>query len=295
MASAPSPRAPPGSKDGPRRPSRGGKRPASQPKAAAFLDSFKKFEAQQPAMMEVMSMAPGVELSERGKAKRGGPLATPRADAKNTLSRKDYEELVRTGSQIPADPGADAARAPSASVAQSGSATPGRVMDDEAASLGDAVGLRDSPEALRALEPPVSPGQNLRVVRGPDMGAELVPHPPAAARPVQPSSLPSFRRVQMKRDALGYALSTRERVPTGTGSRFPNCSAQPPLGATMGHGLLPGTGKYEEFYFPGVNSLGLGGSVEDRLDAGISIDGPGGPHGLIVSKNPELAKRLFPS
>merc|ERR1712087_89722 len=148
-----------------------------------------------------------------------------------------------------------------------------RKAEEEPHSVPDGArpgGSPENPRPAAAIDNPVSSGVNLKVVRGADVGAELVPHAPASPRPIPPSALPSFRRVQMKRDALGYGLSTRERLPTGTGSRFPNCAAQPPLGATMGHGLLPGTQKYDQFYYPGADMFGLGGSQEDRLDGSIS-------------------------
>merc|ERR1739848_392622 len=99
-----------------------------------------------------------------------------------------------------------------------------------------------------------------------------------------------MRRVQLKRDAIGYGLSTRERVPTGTGTRFPGCAAPPPLGASMGHGLVPQGSKYQEFYFPHGNSLSvqLGLEDEDDISAPASppstVATPRAPDGHIVSK-----------
>merc|ERR550525_701799 len=52
------------------KPPRGGQRKPKK-REAEFPDSFEKFAAQQPSMMEAMALAPGVELTEGGRAKRG--------------------------------------------------------------------------------------------------------------------------------------------------------------------------------------------------------------------------------
>jgi len=220
------------------------------------------------------------------------------------MSRKDYEEMVANGvtrSTVQASGDAEA-RSPSA-----GSRPP--TIAGAAGGPGSAMG-EDMDGEVNVAEPSPSkefhtPGAGMRVVRGADLGAELLPHAPTMPRPVQPVPPPSFRRAQMKRDALGYALSTRERVATGTGSRFPGCAAQPPLGATMGHGLAAGLQRPDEFYFPGAGpSLGLAEDSfreDDDLapGRGSGLGGATGSprqhQGQIVSKHPTLAKQLFPA
>merc|ERR1711933_163966 len=88
-------------------------------------------------------------------------------------------------------------------------------------------------------------------VRVAHLTPDLVAQSPAPPRPVQPVPPPPAHRLQMKREAIGYDLSSRERAPTGTGSRFPRCAAKPPLGATMGHGLCTAD---QELYFPMAGS-----------------------------------------
>lgn len=260
---------------------KGVRRPSPKKKQeGGFTDSFKKFPAQQPSALETMTMAPGVELSERGHRKRGVEVPRPPGQP---MSRKEYEDMVHanTGYSSSApfvDPRAPApAAASQAPPAPSGGSVASAVLTPRGSAMGGAG--KDE-------------GQGLKAVRKPDSGAQMVPHPPASPRPVQPAAPPTFRRAQMKRDALGFALSTRERVPTGTASRYPNCAAQPPLGATMGHGLVPGGQKQEEFYFPHA-APNAAASIEDEDEASVSM-GIARSQGQIVSRNPELTKRLFP-
>lgn len=266
-------------------------------KTAEFQDSFRRFASQQPTMMESMRLQPGVALTERGRSVHGAEEASKKPQP---MSRKQYEGLVSSSASGPVGEGGVAL--PSARAASARDLAAGRGQEDEAPGR-EAPGAASAvPELVDAPRVDVAqlrdPGMsNMKVVRAPDLGAELVPQAPTVPRPVQPVPPPTFRRVQMKRDALGYSLSTRERVATGTGSRFPGCAAPPPLGATMGHGLASGSQKPEEFYFPGAGSTGPPISSvqeEDEVSHGPGSGLPKGPHGHIVHKDPELARRLFP-
>lgn len=258
--------------------------------------SFKKFASQQPSMIEAMVLAPGVQLDENGATKKGPPVVEK--GSKKTLSRKDYDELVQKGnaSLVFHEPEPLSARShPPASIV--------------------ATAIPAGPVEPRPVEA-ASGGNSPRVVRQ-DLGAELVPHPPPTPRPAAPPL--SARKVQ-KRDALGYSLSMRERAfkdaPNGASSRFPKCAAKPPLGATMGHGLLPLGEKYEEFFFPLLPSQGLEGSIsEEEVGGGTPRSGRSGsvhsrsaslqtrsiplspripvPQGQIISTNVELKRRFF--
>eukprot|EP00930_Biecheleria_cincta_P071847 TRINITY_DN592_c0_g2_i3.p1 TRINITY_DN592_c0_g2~~TRINITY_DN592_c0_g2_i3.p1 ORF type:complete len:677 (-),score=159.95 TRINITY_DN592_c0_g2_i3:66-2096(-) len=263
-----------------------------------FKDGFKKFPSQQPAMMDAMAMAPGVELQERGKSKKN----ENKLSANTNMSRKDYDEMLkksggfgRGSPQVASPPG----KQPSA---------PELPRPGDASALGSAAKLPIPEEASAAADRSEvsaqvsprqgpAPGETMKVVRS-EMGAELVPRAPAAPRPVQPAPPQIARRMQSKRDALGYSLSTRERVQTGYGgSRYPGGTAQPPVGATMGHGLAPSDKKYEEYFFPNaVPALGLGGVLEELGEGHVQRLSPLAPlkmQGQIVSKNPQLKSRLF--
>jgi len=231
----------------------------------AFTDTFQKFEAQQPSMMETMTMTPGVELLEKGYVKKGvDSLADPRGAT--TMTRKAYLESVQGGW---------------------GGFRPPSEEEDDMDDLARQLSRRDNFQQAPSGRVPQVDGS------GPVTGAgSLEPEPPMSHKPVPPAAPPTFRRVQLKRDALGYQASTRERMPTGTGSRFPGCAAQPPLGATMGHGLVPAGHKTEEYFFPNAQASNIVSSI---MDDGASVSSVlPSQRGQIVSQNPELTRRFFP-
>jgi len=237
---------------------------ANKRREAAFTHTFQKFAAQQPSMMETMTMVPGVELLEKGHIKKGvDPLAKRGATA--TMTRKEYLETVQGGW---------------------GGFRPPSVEDnieDSAQQFSKRDNLKPSPHRQSSRED----GSGRAAGTG-----SLEPEPPVSHKPVPPAAPPTFRRVQLKRDALGYQASTRERVATGTGSRFPNCAAQPPLGATMGHGLVPAGHKTEEYFFPNAHAFNMvPSSMDDRASVSSALPSQ---RGQIVSQNPELTRRLFP-
>lgn len=229
-----------------------------------FTDTFQKFAAQQPSLMETMTVVPGVELIEKGYVKKGVDALVKRGAA-GTMTRKEYLETVQGGWGGLLSPSDD------------------DHMEDSALQLSRRDNLKPAAYGQGSREnssgPATRPGS-------------LEPEPPVSHRPVPPAAPPTFRRVQLKRDALGYQASTRERVATGTGSRFPNCAAQPPLGATMGHGLVPAGHKTEEYFFPNAHASNMVSSI---IDDGASVSSVvPSQRGQIVSQNPELTRRLFP-
>jgi len=261
-----------------------------------FVDGFKKLCSAQPPMLDTMKMSPGVNLRERGQMKNGGDIMA--GNSSTAMTRRDYEALVQSGRSAGAAKEKDQVKESEAKPVPEGAALgAGRTSPQAPVDAADAAAAKDSgtPRAagthagVKAVHP-----------TGPSSG--LVPHAPAMPRPDQPIPPPGYRRVQMKQAAIGYFNhSTRERMPTSTveGSRFPGCAAPPVLGAVMGHGLIPLGSKHEEFYFPNSAGLPLGIPDEDAANWPTSPQGssavasPRAEHGNIVSKNPELAKRLF--
>merc|ERR1719387_2855601 len=67
----------------------------SKTKLEGFTDTFKKFTSQQPAMADAMTMAPGVQLTERGHVRRGADDVANRPN--HTMSRREYQDMVDSG------------------------------------------------------------------------------------------------------------------------------------------------------------------------------------------------------
>ncbi|CAE7358049.1 DCP5 [Symbiodinium natans] len=244
-----------------------------------FKDGFKKFLSQQPSMMEAMVMSPGVQLEERNRTKKGEKV---KSNKPATMSRKEYEEI----SQGAAPPRSEEGGA--------SKAAPGKVQAALKGSSGGVTALPAVDEASRPAEMSL-PRQNQgpdaepsKVVRS-EVGSDLVKASRDAVRPLQPAPPTTSKRVQTKRDALGFSLSTRERMHIDAGSRFPGCAAQPPLGATMGHGLAPSAQKYQDYFFPSAS----GDVGEQATGESEQILPAENAEGQIVSKNPQLKHRLF--
>lgn len=232
-----------------------------------FKDGFKKFLSQQPSMMEAMVMSPGVELEENHRSKKGEKAKSHKP---STMSRKEYEEMTKGMGGVP----------------EQTVATPIKSVPPRKVSHVDTAPPKEMQAKQAEQEQPgVGPGQSDAKGTRAEGSAVKIPQAPAAPRPIQPAP-PSGARVQ-KRDGLGYVLSTRERPRINAGSRFPHCAAQPPLGATMGHGLAPSPRKYEDYYFPSATAS----LVEEVLENQTAS--PLNNHGQIVSKNPQLKTRLF--
>merc|ERR1712129_226404 len=246
----------------------------------------------QPNMMEAMRLQPGVGLTERGRGRHGGD----KGGQSEKMTRKEYEELVSGGTPKQTTVQGSSPRDKVGPGLANGGSTHASARDLPRPELAEVEGSIAPPSEAGGADAEPKPPP-MRVVRAPDIGTELLPHAPTVPR-MPP---PSYRRVQMKRDALGYGSGTRERAATGTSSRFPGCAAPPPLGATMGHGLASGSQKPDEFFFPatGTGSVGPGGSTQDieheaNYHTGGSVMSSPSRHGQIVSTNPELARKLFP-
>lgn len=268
--------------------------PQKRAKEKEFPDSFRSFSSQQPSMLEVMCVVPGVELAERGKTKKGKEGSESKRKPGEPMSRKDYEAMCEQGGYPPhpADAALDFlghAESMIPAAAEASEPIPHHVSRDMPRD-----GSRSNTKEIGPIIPKQIDGRSdaagkFKVVRGPDAGSQLLVQPPATPRPVQPVPPPLFRK-QLKREALGFGTGTRERAQTGTGSRFPGCAPKPPLGATMGHGLVPSS---QEYFYPGATSQIEPARYIDEASLGPVYVSPRLQHGQIVSKNPELAKRLF--
>jgi hypothetical protein len=188
--------------------------------APEFPDSFSRLTTLQPPAYEIMSLVAGSELEELSKTKRGPPIEYP----EGIMTRSAYKILCDEDRGGTSDPGKK-------TTSMGGSEDVG--SDGASLSQSDAF--------------------NLDIVRmDPALWGK---NPPLLDQDLRKSTAPSPSAVHdwvHKREAVGnLGMHPRDRVAelgSTSGWRLP----QPPLGATMGHGLLRGsaTGRDELHYFP---------------------------------------------
>mmetsp|Transcript_67552 Transcript_67552/g.162178 ORF Transcript_67552/g.162178 Transcript_67552/m.162178 type:complete len:596 (+) Transcript_67552:133-1920(+) len=254
--------------------------------AEDFTDSFSKLQHGQPPIMDTMNVKPGVVLEQQGKVKagagresgrqmsrkeyiqmaerevpsfnaaRGGsqgdgegedgegersrpPTATGQPAEQASISVQPPEQTAaptiaaQSGSQDAGGslPKLDAGRGPAAATDQSGANAPNRqrILNKSGVAASPAPSARDGPRL--AMNSPNSTSNN----KGEVQKAPVAPAP--------------YLRNQ-KFDSLGYvARPPRYHVPP-LGGPFGAGAPQPPLGATMGHGLLRDRSLKEAYFFP---------------------------------------------
>lgn len=205
----------------------GGKaKPRRQDEKDQFSDTFSRLTHSQPSAFEVMSLSEGVDLSQTYPAKRN--KKGPSVELNGKMTRTGYRGLLDEGQKWAG--GVDSVD--SVEVGSSGgTADP---WDDFNQQI-----LKTDPSAW---------GRNPPLVK-----AEL--------RDTTASAPSSVHNWKFKREAVGnLERLPRDRVAelgSTSGWRLP----QPPLGATMGHGILKKTlsGRDELHYFPGTQAS------EDKL------------------------------
>lgn len=207
--------------------------------ASEFTDSFSRLTTLQPPAYEVMQLEAGMELEEQSKTKRGPPLEF----AEGKMTRSGYK-LLCDEERGAGTTGGDLTRRSKTS----GSEDVG--MDGGALSQSDAFNRE-----IAQMDPNLW-GRNPPLLE-PDL---------RSLSAQAPNTVHDWRQ---KREAVGnLGMHPRDRIAelgSTSGWRLP----QPPLGATMGHGLLKGaqTGKEELHYFPDKTSA-LPPHLSPRVDLG---------------------------
>mmetsp|Transcript_85910 Transcript_85910/g.152178 ORF Transcript_85910/g.152178 Transcript_85910/m.152178 type:complete len:620 (+) Transcript_85910:93-1952(+) len=232
-----------------------------------FTDGFSKLQHGQPPILETMVVQPGVMLESVGKRKAG-----PEVDqGSRYMSRKEYVQLAER--EVAMDGGYRPNFNNSGSVGQNAST----MSDGNAVSF--AGGEGGGPGAVGPDGKPLPPGAtlgpgqlaaaeaagkqggglpNIAGGRGRPPGAGGGPASPGAggiagekgSAPAQkaPPAPPPFTR-NRKFEALGFVRPPRYHVPQLGGPQGFG-SPQPPLGATMGHGLIKSGSHKEAYFFP---------------------------------------------
>lgn len=205
---------------------RRGKAKARRPKSEKdeFTDTFSRLTHSQPSAFEVMELAEGVDLAQTYPAKRS--KKGPTADLGGKMTRSGYRSLVEEGQQSQWQPSMNDS------------------IDEEGASVSNTADPFDDFNQQILKTDPSTWGRN------PPLDLEQ--------REMAESAPASVHDWKFKREAVGnLERMPRDRVAelgSTSGWRLP----QPPLGATMGHGILKKTlsGREELHYFPQGEGVG---------------------------------------
>lgn len=218
-----------------------------------FTDFFSKLQHGQPPILETMAVQPGVTLESMGKKKMGHE-----SNADGHMSRKEYVQLAEKeeamGSQF--RPHHSMATTESKSSpkpeARRRSVQQNDVASKEASHQHSQAAAAEG-GSLGTTLPPIQTGgpagqQNSQA--GPAGNAQQ-PRPDVktgvlAQAQKEPAAPPPSTR-NRKFDAIGFMRPPRYHPPK-LGGQYGFSAAQPPLGATMGHGLVR-TGSHKEAYF----------------------------------------------
>jgi len=199
-----------------------------------FTDGFSKLQHGQPPVIETMACEPGVTVESQGR-KKAGPIHDP--EFKRNMSRKEYVELA----ERELGPGADGG-----GVSSGGDLT--KAAGDGGSAAGDlGGGGADGVAAARANSrglPPVASAADVKDSQGSLFRSTDEPMTEAAA------PKPSFKS---KFEALGYQRHPRHHKAELGGHGFG--MSQPPVGATMGHGLHHNSEAKDTFFFPDPNPV----------------------------------------
>jgi len=240
-----------------------------------FPDTFVPLSHGQPPILETMQMKMGVSLQHKGKNKPGPPRET--IDGK--MSRREFASQVAreisgdtqlqftvTGSVRPF--GGNSGKLPQDDSPKSKSPAARKDLPKaEVAGSDKTGGATAQPMATRSDSLPeiakdkgrAPPAQGSSL---PSQGAKGIDAAHGGKRSPEmeraPLAPPMYTRMQKTYEALGYvARNPRVHAPSlgklnVVDHGYPKAT-QPPLGATMGHGLMRFSTSQEEFYFPSTS------------------------------------------
>lgn len=242
-----------------------------------FSDGFSKLQHGQPPILETMVVQTGVSLEAMGKKKAGVSNA---GDA-SKMSRKEYNLRVER------DVGMDYAG--SLAAGEGSQATANALplyLHDEASAPSPALG-----SSLPPLRGTGGLAGKPTVRTDPDA-------PPVQRAPPAPPR--ETRHMGKKFEAMGqvaFQRAPRYHAPQlGGSSGF--ASAQPPLGATMGHGLVRHGSLKEDYFFPALASEvslpPMRSSSEAALTGGRAGSALGGSRGGTPNGGAALFKGHMP-
>lgn len=231
-----------------------------------FTDGFSKLQHGQPPILETMAVQPGVTLESMGKRKLG-----PDPNAEGHMSRKEYVQLAEREEAL----GSSQFRPQHSTTTTT--ATESKSQMDSAHQ--QRAGGADGPERRQSKEASGGSGGTAPGAEG-NLGVTLPPLQPGSgaaqnaqggtgypqnesgtgqssgvktgilAQAQKEPSAPHPSTRSKKYDAIGHLTRPPRYHPPKLGGQYGLSSAQPPLGATMGHGLVRAGSFKEAYFFP---------------------------------------------
>lgn len=226
-----------------------------------FTDGFSKLQYGQPPILETMDVKAGVTLLALGKEKKGPPPDNPNRQ----MSRRDYvaqaEREVALGASFMSE-GDGQPDAPLDSDAPVQAATAAAPAEASGGEVGGGSGALVSGGLLPELDVGrnISPAAAAAQIPGTRGRMAVQSHNPLAEN--QRSQTLPGKRIQkaptapsrMSRSKMYSSVGHLGRPPrlhvAPLGGSYGIGAPQPPLGATMGHGLHRHANTKESFYFP---------------------------------------------
>lgn len=259
-----------------------------------FPDGFSKLQHGQPPILETMDVKPGVQLDVYGKTK-SGPAATTIGCG---MSRKEYVELCEKDKAFAAEftSTEDVGGPDSPAGAGGPPGTAGSRSIDGGLSLGGTANLGASlgsgPEGGDIL-PPIGGAPNgmggtadrgMRRTGGGGGGSRGGGATSSGAKGDEGSSkkgevkmAPAAPRLDKKKmQAIGHLGQAPRLHVAPLGGPYGFGVAQPPLGATMGHGLVRHGSSKDAYFFPHSTTPEVPSLLRASSDTAVGVKGRGG-------------------
>jgi len=252
----------------------------SEQAAEVFTDGCRRFEGAQPPLLQIMEVKPGVVLDVNGRTKAGLSLR----ENDHRMSWKEYEAMVmkETGARGWQRPGtAPADIGPEPSVPQQrprGTTRFAPGLDGDGSPTAAAAAAAAGGAGIAALEATRKRRAAMAEAGAGDTAEEAQGSAPAPQAPAAP---PSMKRAQSAGASRQPQPRTRRPAllgsPVGSGS---TSTPQPPLGATMGHGLPCSGGQDKDaYFFPEGGRASPGASPLSRARSAATLRGAAGGTG----------------
>jgi len=266
-----------------------------------FPDGFSKLQHGQPPILETMQVKPGVVLDVYGKSKAGPAPST----AGGGMSRKEYvalteKEVAQEGIfNSMSDPSGEHAGEHSSLAGPPGTAG-SRSQAGDAGLVGDAGdttlppigggGLASTGTSRGGTASGVRGGGRGGGKAGEDAGGAGTGKKKSEVQTAPPAPHPSVRGGLKKMQAIGHLGQPPRLHVAPLGGPYGFGVAQPPLGATMGHGLIRHGSAKESYFFPhpvpkmpdllrATSETSIGPQGRGGLGSGRRLNSPGSGRG----------------